>query len=206
MRVLIACERSGRVREAFASRGHEAWSADLEPSDIPGRHVQGDVLPLLRDSWDLVIGFPPCTDLACVGARYWPEKQADGRQAAAVAFVEAIWTANAPRVAIENPMGYLNRNWRPPTHVMQPWEFGDPWFKRTYLWLRGLPPLMPVEIAAPSGHWVDGGTSVKYRDRDYGDAGLGGGIREAARKRVRSQTFVGVAEAMAEQWGTWGPR
>lgn len=203
MRILIACEMSGRVRDAFIALGHDATSCDVLPSLTPGPHIVGDVLPLLAEPWDMVIAFPPCTDLSVIGAKYWAEKKADGRQEAAVAFVDALWNANAPRVAIENPVGYLNRNWRKPDQIINPWMFGDPWRKRTCLWLRGLPTLTPTDVVEPVGHWVDGGTRVKRNTfavpRQFADEKFGSGD-EAVRKAQRSMTFPGVAAAMAGQW------
>lgn len=175
-------------------------SCDTEPTDVDGPHHQGDVRPLLGKKWDLVIGFPPCTDLSVIGTKYWTEKQADGRMAAAVAFVHHVYSANSPRVCVENPVGYLNTYWRKPDQIIHPWMFGHPWKKRTCLWLRGLPILLWTEIVETEGHWVDGGSRVKNKNVKYGDAGFGSN-NEAARKRQRSETFPGIAQAMADQWG-----
>lgn len=200
MNVLTACERSGRVRDAFRALGHNALSADIEPTDVDGPHHQGDVLPLLAKRWDMVIGFPPCTDLSVIGAKFWAEKQTDGRQRRAVAFVHHVFAANSPRVAVENPVGYLNTYWRKPDQIIHPWQFGDPWQKRTCIWLRGLPILLPTEIVEPVGHWVDGGSRVKNKGVRYGGEGFGSS-QDAKRKAQRSQTFPGIAAAMAHQWG-----
>ena len=183
MRVLIACEFSGVVREAFRKRGHDAVSCDLLPSELPGPHIQGDVLLHLADGWDMMIAHPPCTHLSASGARWWKEKIADGRQAAAVAFVLALAMADIPRIAIENPIGALSRLWRKPDQILQPWQFGHGETKATCLWLRGLPPLMPTAI-------VQGRDARIHRMSPSAD-----------RAKERSRTYRGIANAMADQWG-----
>jgi site-specific DNA-cytosine methylase len=190
--VLVACEYSGEVRDAFRKRGHMAMSCDLRPSERGQEwHFQGDVRePLTKIKWDLIIAFPPCEHLSCVGAAQWAEKQADGRQQAAVDFVKMIADADCDRIAIENPRGVLTSAWRHPDQVIQPYMFGDPWRKRTCLWLKGLPRLKPTNIVEPRGHWVDTG-----RQRH---SGLEKGHRSP---KIRARTFPGVAAAMAEQWG-----
>lgn len=180
MNVLAACERSGRVRDAFRALGHNAMSADLEATDVDGPHHQGDVTPLLAKQWDMVIAFPPCTDLSLVNASYMEAKLADGRAQAAVDLWDKCWNANADKVCVENPQpwpGLLPQH----TQVIQPWEFGHAYTKRTHLWLRGLPPLMP-DFGGPTGDeksWV-----MAHRS-----------------PRVRSATPIGLAHAMARQWG-----
>jgi len=201
MRVLVACEFSGTVREAFRARGHDAVSCDLLPTEIPGPHHQGDARDVLDQGWDMMIAFPPCTDLSVIGAAQWAAKQADGRQAAALALVRDLLTAPVRHIALENPVGRINTALRPPDQIIHPWQFGHPWLKRTCLWLVRLPELRPTGIVAPRGHWVDGGTRVAHKDRAYGDAKFGSGT-DAARKSERSRTFSGIAEAMADQWGT----
>lgn len=181
LRVLVACEFSGAVRDAFARRGHDAWSCDLLPSERPGQHVVGDVLPLLSEPWDLVIAHPPCTYLAVSGARWWAGRERE--QAAALDFAEACFNANAPRVAVENPVGALVRRLGPASQWLQPWQFGHGETKRTGLWLRGLPPLIPTNV-------VDGREARVHRMAPGPD-----------RWRERSRTFAGIAEAMAAQWG-----
>jgi len=181
--VLIACEFSGVVRDAFRARGHNAWSCDLLPSERPGPHVQGDVRAMLRMPWDLVIAHPPCTDLAVSGARWFTEKRADGRQQRAVEFFLAMASANAPRVAIENPVCIMSSLWRKPDQVIQPWQFGHGETKATCLWLRGLPRLRPTDVVSgrvPRIHHMAPGPN---------------------RARERSRTYEGIARAMAEQWG-----
>ena len=198
MRVLIACERSGIVRDAFLARGHDAMSCDLEPSDRPGPHHTGDVWPLLGIRWDLVIAHPPCTYLANSGALrlYRGGKKANGRDidrweamARAGALFRACRAANAPRVAIENPVmhSYGKRacGIDKPSFTIQPWQFGHPEKKRTCFWTRGLPPLTPTNV-------------IPKHERSERLSNLPPG---PDRQRQRSETFQGIAEAMASQWG-----
>lgn len=191
MRVLLACERSGRARDAFLARGHEAWSCDLEHSDLPGPHVRGDVKLLLAAPWDLVIAFPPCTHLATSGARWWPMKQADGRQQAAVDFFLAFTKLDCAW-AIENPVGLMSRRFRKPDQTIQPWQFGEPFTKTTHLWLNKLPPLVPTRIVSRGEYVVQGGRRIQA----WYSNGSG-----ATRRARRDTTFQGIATAMAEQWG-----
>lgn len=185
-RVLVACEMSGVVRDAFICCGHRAVSCDIVPSLSPGPHIVDDVLNHLNDGWDMMIAFPPCTDLSIAGARYFPEKIADGRVDKAVSFVKALRGSSIPRICIENPVGLLSRRLRRPTQIIQPYEFGDPYIKTTCLWLYNLPRLIPTNRVYPAGgHWVDGGH---------------GGVCHDPVKR--SLTFPGVARAMALQWGS----
>ena len=183
MKVLVACEFSGIVRDAFAKRGHAAWSCDLRDSETPGRHVKGDVIELLNKPWDLVIAHPPCTDLAVSGARWFPEKIKDGRQQRAIEFFMAFTGANAARIAIENPVCIMSRVWRKPDQTIQPWQFGHGEVKRTCLWLKGLPKLRPTNI-------VEGREARIHR--------MAPGPN---RERERSRTYQGIADAMADQWG-----
>lgn len=192
MRVLVACEFSGLVRDAFIAHGHDALSCDLLPSERPGPHFQGDVLELLDQSWDLMVAFPPCTHLCASGARWWKEKREDGRQQAAVEFVRKLWAAPILRAAIENPVGLLSRVTGKPTQIIQPWQFGHPDLKATCLWLRGLAPLVPTNVVEP-GFKIDGKGRRSSRIHRM-SAG-------PERARERSRTFSGIAEAMAEQWG-----
>lgn len=190
--ILVACESSARVRDEFRRMGHNAWSVDLVPTEgDPKYHIQGDVLEWVGKGWDLVVAFPPCDRLTKVGARYWPRWKADGSQQAAYDFVLAIYDSN-PVVALENSVGYLNTNWRPPNQIVHPWWFGDPWKKMTCLWLKGLPELVADNPVEPLGSWVDGGWSGKGEQRTHG---------KVRNKQDRSRTFPGVARAMAEQWG-----
>jgi hypothetical protein len=194
VRVLVACEYSGKVREAFRRRGHDAWSCDLLPADDSSAfHVQGDVVPLLTDSWDLMIGHPPCTYL-CGSGIHWnarrPERAALTEEAAA--FFLTLWNAPIPRVAIENPVGVMSTRLRKPDQIIQPWQYGHPESKATCLWLRGLPLLIPTNVLdkPACGYWQNQTPSGQNK--------LG---PSADRWKIRSATYEGWAEAMAEQWG-----
>jgi hypothetical protein len=180
-RILIACEFSGAVRDAFIGQGVDAWSCDLLPSDAGAPHIQADVTMVFDWGWDAMIAFPPCTDLSVSGARWWAEK-GDARRDAAVGFVRALWGAPIPRVAIENPIGRLSTLWRKPDQVVQPWMYGHGETKATCLWLRGLPPLM-VGV-------VDTGRHPRVHLEAPGPD----------RWKRRSETYAGIAEAMAAQW------
>ena len=182
MKVLVACEYSGIVRDAFIRRGHDAMSCDLLPTDSPGPHYQGDVFDLDWSSFDLVIAHPPCTALAVSGNRHYAGTKA--REDAAE-FVRRMWRQPVERLAIENPVGVLNRLLPdlPRPQYVQPWQFGHGETKKTGLWLRGLPPLEPTEI-------VDGREQRIWKLPPSAD-----------RWKIRSTTFPGIADAMAEQWG-----
>ena len=184
MKVLIACEFSGIVREAFARLGHDAWSCDLLPTEIPGKHYQGDVMDILCEDWDLMIAHPPCTDLASSGARWFPKKRADGRQLRSIDFFMTLVIASIPKIAIENPIGIMSSFYHKPDQIIQPWQFGHGETKATCLWLKNLPPLQPTNI-------VDGRETRIHRMPPGPD-----------RWKERSRTYTGIAEAMAEQWGT----
>lgn len=183
MKVLIACEYSGEVREALRARGHDALSCDLLPTDAPGPHYQGPVEDVLGDGWDMMIAFPPCTHLAVSGARWFKEKRADGRQQAALAFVRMLMDAPIDRIAIENPVSIISSHIRKPDQTIQPWQFGHGETKRTCLWLKNLPKLEPTDI-------VEGREQRIWRMPPSAD-----------RWKERSKTFQGIANAMAEQWG-----
>lgn len=184
MRVLVACEYSGAVRDAFSARGHYAMSCDLLPSDRPhGPHYQGDVFDVIGQGWDLMIAHPPCTDLAVSGSRWFKEKRADGRQQAAIEFFMRLANIDIPRVAIENPVCIMSSEWRKPDQIIQPWQFGHGETKATCLWLKALPKLKPTNI-------VEGREARIHRMPPGPD-----------RWKERSRTFQGVADAMADQWG-----
>jgi hypothetical protein len=194
MRVLVACEFSGRVRQAFRDLGHDAWSCDLLPSeDGSAYHVQGDVLCVVADRWDIGIFHPPCTDLAVSGARHFAAKKADGRQDAALDFVRALLGAPIPRIALENPVSIISSKVRKPDQIIQPFMFGHPERKATCLWLKGLPPLLPT-------HDVEAEMmALPKRERErvhYMPPG-------PDRWKNRSRTFQGIATAMARQWGEY---
>jgi len=186
MRALIACEESGKVADRIdAIPGWSAMSADLMPSrtrEFP-EHWAGDVLDVLSAPWDLLIAFPPCTDLAVSGARWFPAKIADGRQDAAERFVRILYSAkHIPHTAIENPVGVLSTRWRKPDQIIHPWQFGHGEVKQTCLWLRGLPLLRPTNV-------------VPGREARVHKMG-----RRPDRAQLRSETYDGIAQAMAEQW------
>jgi hypothetical protein len=185
VRVLIACEFSGVVRDAFLSRGHEACSFDLLPSELPGPHVIGDVTWVLAEPWDLVIAHPPCTYLCNSGVRWLKDNPWRWeRLQHAKAFFKLCLAANAPRVAIENPImhRYAREGLPDYTQIIQPWQFGHGETKATCLWLKGLPPLTPTNV-------VDGRQGRSHREPDSRD-----------RWKRRSRTYTGIAAAMAEQW------
>ncbi len=187
MRVLVACECSGRVRDAFRARGHDAVSCDLKPSATDGPHIQGDCLKVLNtDFWDMLIAFPPCTYLSCATPlNHDPDPERAILQHEAVKFFFALYHAPIDRICVENPQGMIN-GIKKPTQRIDPFLFGEPICKRTYLWLRGLPPLYPTKVVRPC---------QDKTERWWNSGGRKG------RQASRAVTFQGVAEAMAEQWG-----
>jgi len=194
-RVLVACEFSGVVRDAFRARGYDAVSCDLLPTERPGPHIEGNVLDVLGDGWDLMVAHPPCTYLSRAGARWW---KAPGRRELAdqaAAFVFALRDAPIPRIAIENPIGQLNQRWRYPDQTIQPWHFGDPYTKATCLWLKNLPPLMSTVLSGKRTAWLPSNTGANRRKGQRSQPGVVGGGKDASR------TFPGIADAMANQWG-----
>ena len=181
MRVLVACEYSGVVRDAFLAAGHDAMSCDLLPSEATGPHYQGDVRDVLEDGWDVMVAHPPCTHLAVSGARWFKgKKQA---QQDALAFVQQLLDAPIPRVALENPVSIISSRIRRPDQIIQPWQFGHGEVKATCLWLRGLPKLQPTQI-------------VEGREPRVWKMSPG-----PERWKARSRTYAGIAHAMAAQWG-----
>ena len=191
MKVLVACEYSGIVREAFALKGHDAWSCDLLSTDQPSdKHIQGDVLEIINNDWNLIIAHPPCTHLSVSGAARWAEKVADGRQQAAIKFVEDIWNANCPFIAIENPVGALSSRSKlgKATQYIQPYEFGHAEQKKTGLWLKGLPKLIPTDVIDVSNLPDNQRQRLHYLPPSKD------------RWKIRSTTFQGIADAMADQW------
>ena len=184
MKVLVACEYSGRVRDVFAALGHDAMSCDLLPSDAPGKHYQGDVFDIINDGWDLMIAHPPCTHLAVSGARHFAAKQASGVQQEALNFVQRLLDAPIAKIALENPISIISSRIRKPDQIIQPWQFGHGETKATCLWLKGLPLLKPTNI-------VEGREPKVHRMPPSAD-----------RWKLRSTTYQGIADAMAQQWGT----
>lgn len=195
MRVLVACEFSGIVRDAFLARGHDALSCDLLPSERPGPHYQGDVRDILGDGFDLMVAHPPCTYLSRAGARWWGDPEREQKARDALAFVLTLWDAPIARVAVENPIGRLHSWWRKPDQIIEPWHFGAPYSKRTCLWLRGLPPLIATVIVPEHEPLLPSNTGRGRRNGQRTHPGHVRGGKEASR------TFEGIAAAMAEQWG-----
>jgi hypothetical protein len=193
--VLVACEFSGRVRDAFRARGHDAWSLDLEPTAADPRwHIRADLSAVDLTGWDVLLAFPPCTYLTASNAWRWTEIAT--QRAAALDFVRMILAAPVPRIAVENPAGAIGTQIRPADQYVDPWQFGDPWTKRTGLWLSGLPPLVPAVASRPpdTAPWCQAGYGPR---RPSGTRQPGGQVRRAA---LRNLTFPGIARAMAEQW------
>lgn len=194
MRALIACEYSGRVRDAFLTRGWDAWSCDLLPTDAPGPHHQGDIRDLLGEPWDLMIAFPPCTYL-CSSGMHWTTRGLRDPQSTedALAFVRLLMDAPIARIAIENPVGCISTRIRKPDQIIQPWQLGHPESKATCLWLKGLPKLVPTSIVdrPAGGRWSNQTPSGQNKLGPSPD-----------RWKERSKTYQGIAAAMADQWGT----
>lgn len=183
MKVLVACEYSGRVRDAFLALGHDAMSCDLLPTDADGPHYQGDVFDIINDGWDLMIAHPPCTHLAVSGARHFASKQASGVQQEALQFVQRLLDAPIQRIALENPISIISSRIRKPDQIIQPWMFGHGETKATCLWLKNLPLLSPTKI-------VEGREARIHKMPPSAD-----------RWKKRSETYQGIASAMAQQWG-----
>ena len=197
MKVLVACEYSGVVRDAFSAMGHEAWSCDLLPSESKGLHVTGDVLPLLKQGWDLMIAHPPCQYI-CSSGMHWTTRGLRDPQLTidALEFVKTLMTAPIQRIAIENPVGIMSSRWRKPNQYVQPYFFGDQQRKKTGLWLKNLPCLEPTNIVEPELHITkgDGKTNPSWHWETRN-------LPHEERGKARSKTFQGLADAMASQWG-----
>lgn len=181
MKVLVACEFSGTVRDAFIRAGHDAMSCDLLPGETPGKHYEGNVEDVLDDGWDLMIAHPPCTHLAVSGARWFKDKQQE--QAEALDFVRLLLDAPIPRIALENPISIISSRIRKPDQIIQPWQYGHGETKATCLWLKNLPKLVPTDVVEgrqPRVHYASPGPD---------------------RWKERSRTLPGIAEAFATQWG-----
>lgn len=191
MRVLVACEYSGTVRDAFIRRGHNAISCDLLPTESPGPHYQGDVFDIINDGFELMIAHPPCTDLAVSGAAWFEEKRKDGRQQKSIDFFMKLAKCNITKIAIENPIGIMSTVWRKPDQIIQPWMFGHPESKATCFWLKGLEKLQETNNVKTV---YDILPKNKQQRLHYLPP-------SPDRWKIRSKTFEGIAEAMAEQWG-----
>jgi site-specific DNA-cytosine methylase len=190
MKVLIACEYSGTVRDAFIAQGHDAMSCDLLPTDVDGPHYQGDVFNIINDGWDLMIAHPPCTHLAVSGARWFKDKVNEQREA--LEFVQRLMDAPIDKIAIENPISIISSRIRKPEQIIQPWMFGHPEAKATCLWLKGLPALSATDVLTKPecGYWSNQTPSGQNK--------LSPGPN---RWKERSKTYQGIADAMATQWG-----
>ena len=224
MKILVACEYSGVVRDAFAARGHDAWSCDILPTERPGQHICGDVMEVLNRGWDLIIAHPPCTHLSVSGAAHFAAKRADGRQKAAIEFFMQITRAETPRLCVENPVCIMSTIWRKPDQIIQPYQFGHPESKKTCLWLKGLPKLVPTKICEPV--WYRQAATLWEPEQDYKDKKgkryspmhyLSGRMQKRwanqtasgqnklgpslDRAKIRAKTYQGIADAMAQQWG-----
>jgi site-specific DNA-cytosine methylase len=201
MKILVACEESQVVAKAFRKKGHEAWSCDILPCSggKPEWHIQDDVLKYLNENWDMIIAHPPCTDLAISGARWFPEKIKDGRQGKSIDFFMNFARCKCKKICIENPVGIMSTKWRKPTQYIQPWQFGHPETKKTGLWLKGLSKLKPTKIVDPE--FIIGKNGKRYSPIHYM-------TKHSAKKKfgeersvIRSKTYLGIAKAMASQWG-----
>lgn len=195
MRVLVACEFSAVVRDAFRAHSFDAWSCDLLPTEgDPRWHIQGDVFSAINRGWDLMVAHPPCTYLSRAGARWWKDPARQTLADEAAAFVFALRDAPIRHIAIENPIGQLNQRWRYPDQTVQPFEYGHPFSKATCLWLKNLPPLMPTAIVADYRPLIRSNVTAKKRNGQAQKGAYSGGL-------ITAKTFSGIAEAMADQWG-----
>ena len=194
MKVLIACEFSGIVRDAFLAKGHDAMSCDLLPTESPGPHYQGDVFDIIDDGWDMMIAHPPCCHLACSGAAWFDKKRKDGRQQKAVDFFLKFTQTDIPKWCIENPVGIMSTIYRKPNQIVQPYEYGHPVKKTTCLWSQFLPDLVPTDIVIPDLVTLKNGKT--FSEWDYKIS-----MNHKERKHLRSKFWPGIAKAMADQWG-----
>lgn len=202
LKVLVACEFSGRVRDAFQALGHDAWSCDLLPTETPGKHIVGDVMQVINWNWDLMIAHPPCTYLSYAATKYWNKPGRAELRESSMQFFMAMVNAPIPMICVENPVGYPNTVYRKPDQIIQPYYFGDKFLKRTCLWLKGLPKLWYWEqddlfgkrtaTDYPQPVYVEN-KNGKKKNRHWTEATSGG--------QARSMTFYGIANAMAQQWG-----
>lgn len=217
IRILIACEESDEVRGRFEKLGFDAYSCDLQENRNPNaKHYKGDIFDIINDGWDAMIAFPPCTHLAVSGAAWFEQKRKDGRQQEGIDFFMSIINAPIKHIAVENPVGIMSKIYRKPDQIIQPYYFGDEARKSTCLWLKNLPllyhnstpNLFDNKITHVSQgefhHWIDGKTGKsKKQPKWFADAFLKSGISKDERAKIRSKTFPGIAEAMANQWGEY---
>jgi hypothetical protein len=206
MKILVACEYSGTVRDAFINAGHEAISCDLLPTDVPGPHYQGSVFDLIdnrnSNGWDLMIAHPPCTYLTVTGNKWFKPEFKDRfpdrhkQREEALDFFKRLFECNINRICLENPVGVVSTLYRKPTQYIQPWQFGDPHSKRTGLWLKNLPELVPTKIVEPQFYtYKDGRKDPIWHVESMR-------MKPLERMKYRSKTFQGIADAMANQWGS----
>jgi hypothetical protein len=202
MKVLVACEYSGTVRDAFISMGHEAMSCDLLPTDVPGPHYQGDVFDIINQGWDMMIAHPPCTYL-CVSGLHW-NKRVEGRDAKtdeALEFVKKLLDVPIQRIALENPVGCISKRIRKPEQIIQPYEYGDDAAKKTCLWLKNLPKLRPTDRVRGRKVKTPSGKIVERWSNQCDNFGQDKTPPSPDRWKIRSKTWQGIADAMASQWG-----
>lgn len=201
MKILIACEYSGTVRDAFIKKGHDAMSCDLLPTDVPGPHYQGSVFDIINDGWDMMIAHPPCTYLTVTGnkwfkpefAKRFPDREKNRQDA--ISFFIRLMESKIERVCCENPVGIMSTVWRKPDQYVHPYHFGDPHAKKTGLWLKNLPKLVPTKLVEPNYYiYKDGRRDPIWHVESMRMPPL-------ERMKYRSKTFQGIADAMAEQWG-----
>ena len=217
MKILVACEHSGRVRDAFAEKGHDAISCDFKDSDVPGKHYKGDVMDILNDGFDMMIAFPPCNHLCVSGAKWFKEKQRDGRQQQGIDFFMKMVNAPIPRIAVENPVGIMSKIYKKPDQIIQPFYFGDSAQKTTCLWLKHLPKLFHNDrenlFGDPITHVERGEMFVYPNGKKYpkwaffpeNENGTFERFASETLKTSRARTFSGIANAMAEQWSILKP-
>tara|TARA_R110000823_G_scaffold299166_1_gene419863 strand:+ start:320 stop:907 length:588 start_codon:yes stop_codon:yes gene_type:complete len=195
MKILIACEYSGIVRDAFTRKGHDAMSCDILPTESEGKHYQGDIFDVLYDDWDMMIAHPPCTHLAVSGARWFTEgKKPWSLQVEALDFVRKLLDAPVNKIALENPVSVISTKIRKPNQIIQPFEYGHDVSKKTCLWLKNLPNLKPTKIVKPEMVLVNGKKMSKMHYESFR-------LPPKERSKVRSKFYTGIADAMAEQWG-----
>ena len=216
MKILIACEESDEVRSRFEKLGFDAWSCDLQENRNPkAKHYKGDVFDIIKEGWDAMVAFPPCTHLACSGAAWFEQKKKDGRQKQGIDFFLNLVNAPIKHIAVENPVGIMSKLYKQPTQKIQPYFFGDQAQKTTCLWLKNLPPL--YHNAAPNlfddivthvnkgefFEWIDGKTGKKKKQALWCYNAALTNHKNGTRAKIRSKTFPGIAEAMANQWGKY---
>lgn len=210
MKVLVACEYSGVVRDAFRARGHEVLSCDLLPTDVEGPHYQGDVNDIIDDGWDLMVAHPPCTYLSVAGNKWlkpefrdrFPDRPRQREEA--ISFFMQLANAPIPKIAIENPVGVMSTEWRKPDQYVHPYHFGDPHSKKTGLWLKNLPKLKPTNVVEPLMYeYANGKKDPLWHVHSLWDPETKAKLKLSPedRMKLRSKTFQGFADAMAEQWG-----